>query len=571
MAGSDKKLTAKLVLPDSKEVVLPVMVGTEDEHAIDIRNLRQDSGYITLDTGYMNTGSTTSAITYLDGEQGILRYRGYPIEELAEKSNFVETSYLLINGQLPTPAERESFGRMLTRHSLIHEDMHQFFAGYPPTSHPMAVLSAMVTSLSAYYPDCLDRHSPMDLHITRLLSKVRTIAAFSFKKSIGQPLIYPKNSLNYCGNFLHMMFAVPSEEYEVSPVLEKALNQLLILHADHEQNCSTSTVRMVGSSGANLYAAIAAGILALWGPLHGGANQAVIEMLEEIKASGGDFKKFLDDVKNKRDNRRLMGFGHRVYKNYDPRAKILKKMCDEVLVHLGIKDPLLDLAKGMEEVALKDDYFVSKKLYPNVDFYSGIIYRALGIPTNMFTVMFALGRLPGWIAHWKEMVEDKDTRSVVRVRSTRARRFVSTSRSRSAEPRALRAALLAAAGEHVLAVLAFPVTGGIVVAHPDVVALAGRVATADLGRAAPDHLGEVAGLHREAPVRELVLRDLVVPHLHRGLGIEDALGPGGEVLAELTAAVAERAALVAERVRPLLRDGLELRRPGQRRGAVLLA
>jgi len=410
MAGSEKKLTAKLVLPDSKEVQLPVTVGTEDEHAIDIRSLRQETGYITLDTGYMNTGSTTSAITYLDGEQGILRYRGYPIEELAEKSNFVETAYLLINGQLPTVPEREVFGRMLTRHSLIHEDMHQFFAGYPPTSHPMAVLSAMVTSLSAYYPDSLDRNSSMDLHITRLLSKVRTIAAFAYKKSIGQPLIYPKNSLNYCGNFLHMMFAVPSEDYEISPILEKAVNQLLILHADHEQNCSTSTVRMVGSSGANLYASIAAGILALWGPLHGGANQAVIEMLEEIKSSGTDYKKFLDDVKNKRDNRRLMGFGHRVYKNFDPRAKILKKMCDEVLNHLGVKDPLLDIAKSMEEVALKDDYFVSKKLYPNVDFYSGIIYRALGIPTNMFTVMFALGRLPGWIAHWKEMVDDKDTK-----------------------------------------------------------------------------------------------------------------------------------------------------------------
>ena len=410
MAGSDQKLTAKLVLPDSKEVTLPVTVGTEDEHAIDIRSLRAETGYITLDTGYMNTGSTTSAITYLDGEQGILRYRGYPIEELAEKSNFVETAYLLINGELPTTAQREVFGRMLTRHSLIHEDMHQFFAGYPPTSHPMAVLSAMVTSLSAYYPDCLDRAAPMDLHITRLLSKVRTIAASSYKKSIGQPLIYPKNSLNYCANFLHMMFAVPSEDYEVSPILEKALNQLLILHADHEQNCSTSTVRMVGSSGANVYAAIASGILALWGPLHGGANQAVIEMLEEIQASGGDYKKFIDDVKNKRGNRRLMGFGHRVYKNYDPRAKILKKMCDEVLATLGVKDPLLEFAKGMEEIALRDDYFISKKLYPNVDFYSGIIYRAMGIPTNMFTVMFALGRLPGWIAHWKEMVDDKDTK-----------------------------------------------------------------------------------------------------------------------------------------------------------------
>jgi citrate synthase len=405
-----EKVSAKLVLPGGKEATLPVVVGSEEEHAVDIRSLRQDTGYITLDSGYMNTGSTTSAITYLDGEQGILRYRGYPIEELAEHSDFVETSYLLINGELPTKAEREAFSSKLTRHSLIHEDMHHFFAGFPPTSHPMAVLSAMVTSLSAYYPDSLDRNSAIDLHITRILSKVRTIAAFAYKKSIGQPIVYPKNSLRYCGNFLHMMFAVPSEEYEVSPVLEKALNQLLILHADHEQNCSTSTVRMVGSSGANLYAAIAAGILALWGPLHGGANQAVIEMLEEIKASGGDYKKFIDDVKNKRDNRRLMGFGHRVYKNYDPRAKILKKMCDEVLVHLGVRDPLLDIAKNMEEIALKDDYFVSKKLYPNVDFYSGIIYRAMGIPTNMFTVMFALGRLPGWIAHWKEMVEDPNTK-----------------------------------------------------------------------------------------------------------------------------------------------------------------
>ena len=405
-----EKQSAKLILPGGKESSLPVIVGTEDEHAVDIRSLRQETGYITLDSGYMNTGATTSAITYLDGEQGILRYRGYPIEELAEKSDFVETSYLLINGKLPTKDERKTFSTALTRHSLIHEDMQHFFHGYPPTSHPMAVLSAMVTSLSAYYPDSLDRNSAIDLHITRILSKVRTIAAFAYKKSIGQPIMYPKNSLKYCANFLHMMFAVPSEEYVVSPVLERAVNQLLILHADHEQNCSTSTVRMVGSSGANLYASIASGILALWGPLHGGANQAVIEMLEEIKQAGGDYKKFIDDVKNKRDNRRLMGFGHRVYKNYDPRAKILKKMCDEVLSHLGVKDPLLDIAKSMEEIALKDDYFVSKKLYPNVDFYSGIIYRALGIPTNMFTVMFALGRLPGWIAHWKEMVEDPQTK-----------------------------------------------------------------------------------------------------------------------------------------------------------------
>ena len=408
-AMADQK-TAKLTFPDGKEVSLPVIVGTENEQAIDIRQFRANTGYITLDNGFMNTGSTASGITYLDGEKGVLRYRGYAIEDLAEKSDFVETSYLLINGKLPTAEERQQFSTNLTRHSLIHEDMHHFFAGYPPGSHPMAVLSAMVTSLSAYYPDCLDRNSPAELHITRLMSKVRTIAAFSYKKSIGQPFMYPRNELKYCGNFLHMMFAVPTEEYPVSPVLEKALNTLLILHADHEQNCSTSTVRMVGSSGANLYAAIASGILALWGPLHGGANQAVIEMLEEIKTSGGDFKKFVDDVKNKRGNRRLMGFGHRVYKNYDPRAKILKKMCDDVLAHLGIKDPLLDVAKGLEEIALKDDYFVSKKLYPNVDFYSGIIYRAMGIPTDMFTVMFALGRLPGWISHWKEMVEDKDTK-----------------------------------------------------------------------------------------------------------------------------------------------------------------
>ena len=402
--------SAKLVLPGGKEAALPVIVGTENEHAVDIRSLRGETGYITLDSGYMNTGSTTSAITYLDGEKVVLRYRGYPIEDLAEKSSFVETAYLLIFGELPNKQESDAFRTKLTRHSLIHEDMHHFFAGFPPAGHPMAVLSAMVTSLSAYYPDSLDRNSPMDMHITRILSKVRTIAAFSYKKSIGQPIVYPRNDLRYCGNFLHMMFAVPSEDYEVSPVLEKALNQLLILHADHEQNCSTSAVRLVGSSGANLYAAIAAGILALWGPLHGGANQAVIEMLEDIKASGGDHKSFIDDVKNKRGNRRLMGFGHRVYKNYDPRAKILKKMCDEVLEHLGIDDPLLDIAKSMEEVALRDDYFVSKKLYPNVDFYSGIIYRAMGIPTNMFTVMFALGRLPGWISHWKEMVEDPNTK-----------------------------------------------------------------------------------------------------------------------------------------------------------------
>jgi citrate synthase len=402
--------TAKLNFPDGRAYDLPVFVGTENEPSVDIRALRDETGYITLDSGYMNTGATTSAITYLDGEAGILRYRGYPIEELAEHSSFVETSYLLIHGKLPSKPELDEFSKQLTYHSLIHEDMRHFFEGYPPTSHPMAVLSSMVTSMSAYYPDCLDRNAPMDLHITRILSKVRTIAAFSYKKSIGQPIMYPRNALTYCANFLHMMFAVPAEPYEPDPVLVKALNQLLILHADHEQNCSTSTVRMVGSSGANVYAAIAAGILALWGPLHGGANQAVIEMLEEIQKAGGDGKKFIEDVKNKKDNRRLMGFGHRVYKSYDPRAKILKKMTDEVLAHLGITDPLLDIAKALEDVALHDDYFISKKLYPNVDFYSGILYRAMGIPTDMFTVMFAIGRLPGWIAHWKEMVTDPKTK-----------------------------------------------------------------------------------------------------------------------------------------------------------------
>lgn len=409
MSATQDAKTATLTLPDGRSTSLPIVVGTEDEHAVDIRSLRQETGYVTLDTGYMNTGATTSAITYLDGEQGILRYRGYPIEQLAEHSNFAEVSYLLIYGRLPTEVELTEFRRQLTRHSLIHEDMLNFFGGYPPTAHPMAVLSAMVTSLSAYYPDSLDPNL-LDLHITRLLSKVRTIAAFSYKKSIGQPIIYPRNSLRYCGNFLRMMFAVPAEEYEPSPVLEKALNQLLILHADHEQNCSTSTVRMIGSSGANPYAAVAGGILALWGPLHGGANQEVIEMLEGIRDDGGDYGKFLDDVKNKRGNRRLMGFGHRVYKNYDPRAKILKAMADEVLDHLGVDDPLLDLAKEIEAVALREDYFISKKLYPNVDFYSGILYRAMGFPTNMFTVMFAIGRLPGWIAHWREMVQDPGTK-----------------------------------------------------------------------------------------------------------------------------------------------------------------
>ena len=386
---------------------LPVIVGTEGEKAVDIAQLRNKTGYVTLDPAFMNTASTTSAITYLDGEKGILRYRGVPIEQLGEHSTFVETAYLLIYGHLPVPAELTRFSNLLTRHSLLHEDMKRFFDGYPSTAHPMAILSAMVCSLSSFYPEALDVRNieQLDITIARMLSKVRTIAAFSYKKSIGQPFVYPQNSLSYCANFLNMMFSVPAEPYMIDEEAVRTLNLLLILHADHEQNCSTSTVRLVGSSQANLFASIAAGICALWGPLHGGANQEVVEMLEQIKADGGDVKKFVGLAKDKNSQFRLMGFGHRVYKNYDPRAKIIKAACDRTLARLGVRDPLLDIALQLEEAALSDPYFIERKLYPNVDFYSGIIYRALRIPTNMFTVMFALGRLPGWIAHWKEMTE----------------------------------------------------------------------------------------------------------------------------------------------------------------------
>ena len=390
----------------------PVVVGSENERAIDIANLRAKTGLVTIDPAFMNTASTKSAITFLDGEKGILRYRGYPIEQIAERSRFVETSYLLIHGELPTQEELDRFSRNLTRHSLIHEDMKHFFDGFPSTAHPMAVLSSMVCSLSTYYPEEHDVNDKekMDITIARLISKVRTIAAYAYKRSIGQPFMYPRNDLKYAANFLHMMFAVPSEPYVVDPEIENAINLLFILHADHEQNCSTSTVRLVGSSRANLFASVAAGILALWGPLHGGANQEVIEMLEQIKADGGDVKKYVELAKDKNSNFRLMGFGHRVYKNFDPRAKIIKATADRVLGKLGIKDPLLDIAKELEEAALKDSYFVERKLYPNVDFYSGIIYRALGFPTSMFTVLFAIGRLPGWIAHWKEMMDDPTTK-----------------------------------------------------------------------------------------------------------------------------------------------------------------
>ena len=400
---------AKLEI-EGKNYDLPIITGTQDEKAVDIRNLRAESGYITLDSGFGNTGSVESSITFIDGDKGILKYRGIPIEELAEKSDFVETSYLLIYGKLPNKEELAQFRKDLTYHSLIHEDMLRFYDGYPTSAHPMAILSSMVCSLSAYYPDSLDPNDmeQVDRIIPRLLSKLRTIAAYSYKKSIGQPVIYPKNSLTFCENFLYMMFAVPSEGYQVDPEITKALNMLLILHADHEQNCSTSTVRVVGSSDANLFASIASGICALWGPKHGGANQAVIEMLEDIHKNGKSAKDAIAAAKDKSNPFKLMGFGHRVYKNFDPRATVIKDSCDKILAKLGINDPLLKIAKELEEEALKDPYFVERKLFPNVDFYSGILYRAMGIPTEMFTVMFAIGRLPGWIAHWLEMKKAGD-------------------------------------------------------------------------------------------------------------------------------------------------------------------
>ena len=391
---------AQLTL-DGKTIELPIIKGTEDEKAIDVTQLRTETKYITLDPSYGNTGSCSSDITYISGEKGILRYRGYPIEQLADNSSFVEVIYLLLYGELPNETELVSFNKEITYHSLIHEDMKRFFDGYPMNAHPMGVLASTVAALSTFYPARVD--GDIELNIIRLLAKVKTLAAFAYKKSIGQPLIYPKNDLGFEENFLHMMFAVPAEDYTVDPTMAEALRLLLILHADHEQNCSTSTVRMVGSSHANLFISIAAGIGALWGTLHGGANQRVIEMLKMIHADGDNFEKYVDMAKDKKSNFKMMGFGHRVYKNFDPRAKILKKSADNLLLKMGINDPLLKIAIELEQVALKDDFFISRKLYPNVDFYSGIIYRALGIPTKMFTVMFALGRLPGWIAQWKEM------------------------------------------------------------------------------------------------------------------------------------------------------------------------
>jgi len=405
------ELKAELKI-DGKSLNLPIVVGTEGEKAIDIRQLRAQTGYVTLDQGYMNTGAVTSNIAFIDGDAGILHYRGIPIEVLAEKSTFVEVAYLLIYGKLPTIEELGRFSSLLTLNSALHEDMRHFFDRYPSTAHPMAILSSMVCSLSSFYPESLKVNDAEqnEVTITDLLAKLRTIAAYSYKKSVGEPFVYPQDHLSYCANFLNMMFSVPSRHYEIDEDIVKALNQILILHADHEQNCSTSTVRLVGSSQANVFATVSAGICALWGPLHGGANESVLDMLGEIHRDGGGPQKFIDLAKKKDSGFKLMGFGHRVYKNYDPRAKIIKAACDKVLTKLKIKDPLLDIARTMEEAALKDPYFVERKLYPNVDFYSGLIYRALRIPTNMFTVMFAIGRLPGWLAHWKEMHEDPSTK-----------------------------------------------------------------------------------------------------------------------------------------------------------------
>jgi citrate synthase len=392
---------------DGNSYEMDIIEGIAKEKGIDIAKLRASTGLITLDEGYVNTGSCKSGITYLNGEEGILRYRGYSIEDLAEKSSFLEVAYLLIYGELPNKETFDAFKTDITMHTMIHEDLKRLYDGFPKDSHPMAILGSMICTLSGYYVDSSDPlvEEHREISIQRLLAKTPTIAAYSFKKSVGQPFIYPNNSLSYVANFLNMMFSVPAEAYDIDPVVEKALDLLLILHADHEQNCSTSTVRLVGSSRCNLYATISSGVNALWGPLHGGANQAVIEMLQNIHEDGGNTDKFIDMAKDKNSSFRLMGFGHRVYKNFDPRARIIKKAADDVLNKLGIHDPLLEIAKRLEEKALSDEYFVSKKLYPNVDFYSGIIYRAMGIPTEMFTVMFAMGRMPGWIAQWKEMIE----------------------------------------------------------------------------------------------------------------------------------------------------------------------
>lgn len=401
--------TAKLIL-DEKEYEIPVIEGTENEFALDVRKLRDTTGLITYDPGYANTGSCKSEITFIDGDRGILRYRGYPIEELAGSLRFSAAAYLLIYGRLPSEAEFMEWRKQLTLNSMIHASQVNFFDNYSAHAHPMNILSAMVSSISSFYPQTDYENGNMDQHIHRLIGQVKTIAAFSYRKSVGLPYIYPRTDHSYSANFLRMMFASPAEEYVVPKVMENALDMLLILHMDHEQNCSTSTVRMVASSQSNIYASVSAGINALWGRLHGGANEAVLNMLQQIADDGSDYKKYVELAKRKDDPFKLMGFGHRVYKNFDPRSKILKTAVDDVLTEMGIQDPLLDIAKNLEEVALEDDFFIERKLYPNVDFYSGILYRALGIPTEMFTVLFAIGRMPGWIAHWLEMSKDPDLR-----------------------------------------------------------------------------------------------------------------------------------------------------------------
>ncbi len=403
--------TARIAV-DGTALEVPVVRGSEGEVGIDIGALRRDSGAITVDPGYANTGSCRSAITFIDGERGVLRYRGIPIEQLAERSNFLETAMLLLDGELPTRAALDSFRSHITYHTMVHEDVRSFYAGFPKRAHPMAICSTVVGALSTFYSDALDMHDErqVEISIHRLIAKLPTIVAYSYKHSIGQPFMYPRNDLGYAANFLHMMFATPCEDYVVDQQIARTMDTIFLLHADHEQNCSASTVRMVGSSMANLFASIAAGVHALWGPLHGGANQAVVEMLSQILETGDRGSDFLDKVKNRAAGVRLMGFGHRVYKNFDPRAKILKKLCFEVLDRVHASTPLLDLAVELEEIALRDEYFVARKLYPNVDFYSGIILQALGIPVDMFPTLFTIGRLPGWIAHWHEMIRDPDAR-----------------------------------------------------------------------------------------------------------------------------------------------------------------
>ena len=396
--------SAKLSCEDH-DLELPIVVGTENEKAIDIGKLRKTTGIVTIDEGFVNTGSVQSSITFLNGEEGVLRYRGYAIEDLASNCDFVEVAWLLIYGELPTEDELAKFRQKIRRHTMLHEDLKSFYDGFPRDAHPMAILSSVVSAMSTFYQDSLDPHDPeqVEVSIHRLLAKLPTIAAFSHKKSLGQPFIYPNNNASYCENFLQMMFSVPCEDYKIDKTFVEALNMLLIVHADHEQNCSTSTVRMVGSADSNLFASISAGICALWGPLHGGANEAVVNMLQKIKDDDGNVDKYVDMAKDKENGFRLMGFGHRVYKNFDPRATLIKTSCDKLLEKLDIDDPLFEIAQKLEKVALEDEYFVKRKLYPNVDFYSGVIYRAMGIPVEMFTVLFAIGRLPGWIAHWREM------------------------------------------------------------------------------------------------------------------------------------------------------------------------